>query len=98
MAKQRNSFANLCKGKPKEDGTKGTNYVKVFRPVALAKGDIVNLETKQARLDSLKSAISAGKLEEGEYTDKLLEEINKMPEYVLAELVVYKEKPAALKN
>jgi hypothetical protein len=64
-------------------------YIKFRSAVTLKEGDIVRVENKKYQLQSLEGALSAGKLN-GEVAEKVKERINKIPEYVIAELVVLK--------
>lgn len=62
-------------------------YLKFRTAVTLKEGDIIRVENKKYQLQSLEGAINAGKLN-GEIAEKAKERINKIPEFVIAELVV----------
>ena len=62
-------------------------YLKFRSAITLKEGDIIRVENKKFQLQSLEGAINAGKLN-GEIAEKAKERINKIPEFVIAELVV----------
>jgi hypothetical protein len=64
-------------------------YLKFRASVTLKEGDIVRVENKKYQLQSLEGAVNAGKLN-GEIAEKAKERINKIPDFVIAELVVLK--------
>jgi hypothetical protein len=74
--------------KAKEEGK--APYIKIKNAVAFKEGDIIRVENKKFQMASLESAIQAGKLS-GENAEKARERINKIPEFVLGELVVLRE-------
>jgi hypothetical protein len=76
----------ICKSK--EAGK--ADYIKIDQDISFTKGDFVNLESKASRLKSLKEAIEAGRIS-GEGAEKAEEAINKMPDWLRFELVVYKK-------
>jgi hypothetical protein len=93
MAKNRIVIGSLTKGKTKEDGSKDPNYIKINKDIALKKGQFVKLETQKAQLESLEAAVTREVISE-DYAAKQREYIQKIPEFVLAELVVYEERVA----
>lgn len=64
-------------------------YLKFRSALTLKEGDIVRVENKKFQLQSLEGAINAGKIK-GEIAEKARERIEKIPEFVIAELVVLK--------
>ena len=60
------------------------------RDVSLKQGDIIRVENKKFQLASLEGAVQAGKLSE-EQAEKARERINKIPDFVLAELIVLRD-------
>jgi hypothetical protein len=64
-------------------------YLKFRSAVTLKEGEVIRVENKKFQLQSLETAINAGKLN-GEIAEKAKERINKIPEFVIAELVVLK--------
>lgn len=74
--------------KAKEDGK--APYIKIKSAVAFKEGDIIRVENKKFQMASLESAIQSGKLS-GEIAEKARERINKIPEFVLGELVVLRD-------
>lgn len=66
------------------------DYIKFERDVAIKAGDIVRLETKKFQLESLQSAVAAGKLS-GEQAEKAKERIERIPDFVRGELIVLRE-------
>jgi hypothetical protein len=64
-------------------------YLKFRTAVTLKEGDIIRVENKKFQLQSLQGAINAGKLN-GEIAEKAKERIEKIPDFVIAELVVLK--------
>lgn len=64
-------------------------YIKFRNAVTFKEGDIIRVENKKYQLQSLEGAINAGKLK-GEIAEKAKERIEKIPEFVIAELVVLK--------
>ncbi len=74
--------------KAKEDGK--APYIKIKNAVAFKEGDIIRVENKKFQMASLESAIQAGKLS-GENAEKARERINKIPDFVLGELVVLRD-------
>jgi hypothetical protein len=74
--------------KAKDEGK--APYIKIKNAVAFKEGDIIRVENKKFQLASLESAIEAGKLG-GENAEKARERINKIPDFVLGELVVLRE-------
>lgn len=62
-------------------------YIKIKNDVVFKANDIVRVENKKFQLQSLETAVAAGKLN-GEIADKARDRINKIPEFVIAELVV----------
>lgn len=74
--------------KAKEDGK--APYIKIKNAVTFKEGDIIRVENKKFQLASLESAIQSGKLS-GENAEKARERINKIPEFVLGELIVLRD-------
>ncbi len=64
-------------------------YLKFRSTVTIKEGDIIRVENKKFQLQSLESAINSGKLN-GEIAQKAKDRIEKIPEFVIAELVVLK--------
>lgn len=64
-------------------------YLKFRSAMTLKEGEVIRVENKKFQLQSLETAINAGKLN-GEIAEKAKERINKIPEFVIAELVVLK--------
>ena len=62
-------------------------YIKIEKAVTFDAGDFIRVENKQFQLDSLERAHADGLLV-GDNYDKAKERINKMPEFVLGELIV----------
>lgn len=62
-------------------------YLKFRSAITLKEGDIIRVENKKYQLQSLEGAVNAGKLN-GEIAEKARERIEKIPEFVIAELVV----------
>ena len=89
MAKlTRKSVGSLYKSK---DPTK-PNYIKINSkdPITLQPGQIIRAESQKFQLSSLEDAISQGKLS-GEIAEKIRDRVNKIPEFVIAELVILEE-------
>ena len=74
--------------KAKDDGK--APYIKFKTDVSFTNGSMVRVENKKFQLTSLESAVSAGKLS-GEIAEKAKERINKIPDFVLGELVILRE-------
>jgi len=74
--------------KAKDDGK--APYIKFKTDVSFTNGSMVRVENKKFQLASLESAVSAGKLT-GEIAEKAKERINKIPDFVLGELVILRE-------
>jgi|LakMenE18May11ns_1017448.scaffolds.fasta_scaffold9959583_12 hypothetical protein len=64
-------------------------YLKFRTALTLKEGEVIRVENKKFQLQSLETAINAGKLN-GEIAEKAKERINKIPDFVIAELVVLK--------
>lgn len=83
MAKyKRTVVGSVCK--QKEDPSKF--YLKIRDDVKFLKGTMLSLESKKQQLESLKSAVAAGKLSD-DVAEKVEERINKIPEWVMFEVV-----------
>lgn len=86
MSKQKRlTIGSVYKSK---DPTK-SNYIKIkdnIEPVTLAPGSYIQVESKAFQLASLQSAVERGILSE-ENATKAEERIQKIPDFVLAELV-----------
>jgi hypothetical protein len=77
MAKlKRNQVASFCKSKDENSPP----YIK-FRD-----GKIYRVESAKFQLKSLEQAVAAGKLPE-DVAEKIRERINKIPDFVLAEII-----------
>lgn len=74
--------------KNKEEGK--APYIKVDNDVSFKKGDIIRVESKKFQLASLEAAVQAGKLN-GEQAEKARERVNKMPDFVLGDLIVLRD-------
>jgi hypothetical protein len=89
MAKsKRTTVGTVVKSK---DPTK-SNYLKFYLKntggsLTVTDGQILSVESKKYQLDSLNSAVSSGKLSE-ELAAKIRERIEKIPDYVLGEIVL----------
>lgn len=62
-------------------------YIKIKTDATFKANDIIRVENKKFQLDSLETAVNAGKLSK-ELADKARERINNIPDFVIAELVV----------
>lgn len=67
------------------------DYIKVRDDVSLKKGQIVRLESPKFQLESLVSAMQAGKVSE-DLGEKIKERIEKIPNFVRFELVLLEER------
>jgi hypothetical protein len=74
--------------KAKDEGK--APYIKFKTDVTFTNGSMVRVENKKFQLASLEAAVSAGKLN-GEIAEKAKERINKIPDFVLGELVILRE-------
>lgn len=93
MAKRR-VVGSVYKAKANEDGSpkkNSTPYIKIRETVTLHEGDIIRLESKKSQLESLEAAVKANKVQ-ADYAEQVKERINKMPDYVLFELVQFLDK------
>lgn len=83
----RSNIGSICKSK---DPTK-SDYIQIRKdlkePLVLNAGDYVQVETKAFQLASLERAVAAGKVSE-EVAVKQRERIEKIPDFVRAELIV----------
>ena len=61
------------------------DYIKVNEDVTLKKGEFLNLESKASKIASLTAAIENGKLSQ-EVGQKMLEQAEKLPEFVRFEI------------
>lgn len=80
MAKRR-TVGSICKRK---DG-KG-RYLKMSEDVSLKKNEFLNLESQKEQLANLEEAESSGKIS-SENAAKVRERLNKIPDFVLFELI-----------
>jgi hypothetical protein len=100
MAKwNRTTVGTVIKGKPQLDGSPGKPYVrlKFYKPEHkqafvnavnnAVDGLILNLESKKSQIDSLNEAVANGKLKQ-EYAEKALTRVEKIPDFVLFEVVL----------
>jgi hypothetical protein len=85
MALKRRSVGSFCKPK---DATKPP-YIKLNEDLVLAKGDFLRVESKKFQLESLEAAISNGKLG-GDMAESIRARIEKMPDWVIGEVVQLK--------
>ena len=67
-------------------GKDGSTYIKIRDNIAFTKGQTLNLESKKMQLQSAEAAIASGKLN-GEVAEKVIERINKIPDFVKFEIV-----------
>lgn len=65
-------------------------YIKFKNDVTFNKGDMIRVENKKFQLTSLDAAVQAGKLT-GDIAEQARERINKIPDFVLGELVILRE-------
>lgn len=86
MALKRKVLGSVYKSK---DPTK-SNYIKLTADVNLKTGQYVQVESQKYQRESLERAVAAGKLP-AESAAKISERIERMPDFVLAELVVFEE-------
>lgn len=71
-----------------EDKAKGLpNYIKIKADITLTAGECIRAESKKFQLESLEKAVTDKKLDP-EYGESVKERINKMPDWVIAELIV----------
>lgn len=84
MAKKRKVIGSVCKAK--EAGE--MDYIKIRDDVMFKKGASIRLESKKSQLENLEKSVNAGKLS-GEIVESIRERINKTPDWVRFELVVY---------
>lgn len=68
----------------KDEGS--TPYIKILEDVRLAKGSTLRLENKKSQLESLNKAVENGKMG-AELAAKITENINKIPDFVLFQIV-----------
>lgn len=71
--------------RPKDNDVTKAPYIKFDRDVSFKKGDVVRLETAKFQKASLEAAVANGKLSE-ENAEKALERIEKIPEFVIAQV------------
>ena len=62
------------------------DYIKISNDVTLKKGDFLNLESKQSKIDGINAALENGKMS-AETAEKLLEYANKIPDFVRFQIV-----------
>lgn len=62
-------------------------YIKIRGDVVLKDGTFLRVESKKFQLESLQSAVAAGKLS-GEVVEQITDRINKIPDWVLGEVVM----------
>ena len=86
MALRRKVVGALYKSKDENK----PNYIKVKGPLTLADGQTIRAESKAFQLRSLQTAQSAGKLKD-ETAQQIKERIEKIPDFVIAELVLLEE-------
>lgn len=73
-----------------KDPTK-SNYIKLASDVNLKAGEYIQVESQKFQRESLDRAVKAGKLQ-ADSAAKISERIERMPDFVLAELVVLEER------
>lgn len=91
MAKTTKKYSRQTIGSVMKSKT-GSKYIKINLgkdggSVTLNQGDILSVESKAEQLASLDGAVDSGKLST-EIADKVRERINKIPEFVIAEVVL----------
>lgn len=74
--------------KAKDEGK--APYIKFKNNVSFNQGDMVRVENKKFQLNSLETAVQAGKIS-GDIAEKARERINNIPEFVIGELVILRE-------
>lgn len=62
------------------------DYIQISKDIALKKGDYLSLESKSSKIKGIKAGLESGKLSE-EFGNKLLEEAEKIPEFVRFEII-----------
>lgn len=62
-------------------------YIKIDNDVVLKKGDFLNLDNKKSRLQGIEISEANGKLS-SEVAQKLREQVEKMPDFVLFEITL----------
>lgn len=65
-------------------------YIKLKTAVNMPEGGIIRVESKKFQLASLEAAVSAGKLT-GEVAESARARIERMPDWVLGDLVIYQD-------
>ena len=65
----------------------GADYIKIREDLVLKQGQTLRLESAKQQLESLESAVSAGKLSE-EMADKVRDRISKIPDFVRFEIIM----------
>jgi len=79
-------LGSFCKSK---DESKPP-YIKLKTAVNMPEGGIIQVQSKKYQLQSLDAAAAAGKLT-GEVVEQIREKINKMPDWVLGDLVIFQD-------
>lgn len=88
MAKyKRQTVGSVLKSKDGKSKYIKINLGKDGGSVTLNHGDILSVESKAEQLSSLSGAVSSGKLS-SELADKIAERINKIPDFVVAEVIL----------
>ena len=90
MAKKRIVIGSLCKETDEKREKGYPNYIKIRDDINLKKGEFIRAESKAFQLQSLEGAVAAGKLS-GDVVDKIKERIEKIPDWVIAELIVLRD-------
>lgn len=67
-------------------------YIKMRNAVSLKEGQTIRVESKKFQIDSLERAVAAGKVK-GDMAEKVKERLEKMPDWVLGELVLLNVNP-----
>lgn len=90
MAKKRQTIGQVYKTKSPER----SNYIQINKnlkdPVTLQPGQYISVESKKFQLESLARAQELGKISE-ENAEKARERINKIPDFVIGELILLSE-------
>lgn len=83
MAKRR-VLGSVCKSKEPSKPP----YLKLKEAVTLQAGQVIRVESAKFQLESLERAVAEGKLS-GDLAEKVRERIQKIPDWVIGEAVVF---------
>ena len=91
----RTKVGEVVKGKVDTDQegnviSREPDYIKIFQDVTLKKGQYLNLETKQAQIESAEKANKEGKLT-GENFEKVMNRLTKIPDFIRFEIVAVRK-------